>query len=127
MVERRGRVMDISRQETGRVHLTLGPVERKIVTIAASIIVMVLGWFALAVLQTKEAVQKAATQDSVSRISEQQAVMTARLSDLTMQMSDVPGMKTTQAEHRMQLEQNRKDIKKAQRDIETLRSLRNLR
>lgn len=128
MGERRERVMDISRQqESGRIHLTLGPIERRIVAAAGLVLVSVLMWFANTVLQTKDVVQKAATQDSVSRISEQQAVITARLSDLTLQMSDVPSMKTLQAQQQLQIEQNRKDIEKTQRDLDTVRSLRNIR
>ena len=57
-----------------------------------------------------QAVQRAATQESVNRISEQQAVMTARLADLSVVMSDIPSMNTEIAQLKMRAEENRRDI-----------------
>ncbi|WP_233492727.1 hypothetical protein [Xanthomonas oryzae] len=72
------------------------------------------------VLQTKSAVDKAATQEAVQKLSEQQAVMNSKLVDIQAQLADVPVLKMEVAKQAIQVEQNKQDIKE-------LRQLRGLK
>lgn len=103
--------MEAQTAQDGRMRFTLGPVERWIVGVAAAVLTSVIGWFALTVVQTK---------DAVGDVAKQQAVVAARLTDIQTQLADVPALKLEVAKQAVQVEQNKQDIK----ELKQLRGLR---
>ncbi|MFA4294421.1 hypothetical protein P2B08_17680 [Xanthomonas perforans] len=112
--------VDAQQNNDGRVSFTLGTVERWIVGGAATLIAVVLGWFGSTVIATKSAVDKAATQQSVSELKEQQALTNDRLANITAQLADVPAMKLEMAKAQIKLDQHDQDIK----ELKQLRGLK---
>lgn len=88
--------------QDGRMRFTLGPIERALVGGASLLIGSVLWWFGNTVLQTKEAVGK---------LSDQQAVMTAQLTDIRTQLADVPAIKLELAKQAVRIDQHSEDIR----------------
>lgn len=107
--------MDLKPQGDGRLHFSLGPVERWFVFAGASALVAVLGWFANSITSRLDSLAEA--QGSLKT---QQAVTNAQLLTLSTQLADVPELTREMAELKVQTERNSEDIKE-------LRNTRNLR
>ncbi|KOR44292.1 hypothetical protein ADT25_11085 [Xanthomonas oryzae] len=112
--------VDAQSSTDGRPRVVLGTFERWALGIAASVMTTASIALVTTVLQTKSAVDKAATQEAVQKLSEQQAVMNSKLVDIQAQLADVPALKLEVAKQAIQVEQNKQDIKE-------LRQLRGLK
>lgn len=94
--------MEAQPSQDGRMRFTLGPIERWIVGGASLLIASILFWFGNTVVQTK---------DAVGKLAEQQAIMTAQLTDIRTQLADVPAIKLELAKQAVRIDQHSEDIK----------------
>jgi predicted membrane metal-binding protein len=96
--------MEAQSSQDGRTRISLGPVERWIVTILAGALVGGGYWLVT----------------SVQSILTQQQVTNQQLQTINVQMADVPALKIELAKQAVQVEQNKQDI----RELKQLRGLK---
>lgn len=98
--------VDLERQPDGRLHFSLGPVERWVVAVGASILVAVAYWFTSSVT-----VRLDKQNDGMQILVTQQAVMSGQIQTLSAQLADVPRVSRQVAELQVRVEQHSQDIK----------------
>ncbi|GEM_PF-578650 len=101
--------MDIERHDDGHWHFKLGPIEKWVVA-AAGTTLMGLAYLTYQGISDTQLRQGSDLQD----IKTQQAVTNAQLSALSKQLSDVPVMRQTTAEIKVQVLRNTQDIRDLQ-------------
>lgn len=89
----------------GRLHFSLGPVERWIVGVGAAALLGLCygGWSSIVTRQDTQA-------DMLSRLVTQQAVTSAQITTLQAQLADVPSLTRQMAEIKVQVDRNTDDI-----------------
>lgn len=107
--------MDLKPQPDGRLHFSLGPVERWIVALVAAAVVGSVVLFMRSVTGQLDSQAK-----QLSILSEQQAVANHQLANLAQQLSDIPGISRRQAEHEVRIKRIEDDV----RDLQRTRSAR---
>ena len=88
----------------GRWHLSLGPIERWIVTVVALLLMALLGYFFSSALTKLDK-----TSDSINQLTNQVSVVQSQLQTMNTQLADVPALKLEVAKHAVQIEQNNED------------------
>lgn len=108
--------MDIKSSADGASHLRLGPVERWIVGVCATLLVAAVGYVFTSITGNLEKQQQSqATQMAqIVEIKTQQAVTNAQLVTLSQQLSDIPGLTRQMAEIKVQTDRNAQDIHELQ-------------
>lgn len=107
--------VDLEPRGDGRLHFSLGPVERWAVGIGAAVLVALIGWVANSITTRLDGLA-----DAQGTLRTQQAVTNAQLTTLSAQLADVPQLTRQMAEIKVQVDRNSEDIKE-------LRSTRNLK
>lgn len=106
--------VDLQRQPDGRLHFSLGPVERWVATACAAGLVSAAYWFASSVTSRLDK-----QNEGMQTIVTQQAVMSGQIQTLSAQLADVPRMSRQVAEIQVRVDRHEQDIKE-------LRSLRKI-
>lgn len=106
--------MDLEPKLDGRMHFTLGPVEKWIIAAAASSLVAA-GYAFANSLNTRLDRQSSALQSVVT----QQAVTNGQISTLSAQLADVPSLTRQLAELRVQVQRNTEDVRDYRRTTTT--------
>ena len=91
--------MDLLPEQDGRLHFSLGPVEKWVISAFALAVLGLAGWIFT----------------SVNTLLTQQAVTNSKLADIGAQLAGVPELSTRVARLEIQAEQNKQDIKELQR------------
>lgn len=107
--------MDLERQQDGRLHFSLGKVERWVVGTCAFVLVASFGWIFNRITSQLDTQGKA-----IAAMATQQAVMNNQLVTLNLQLADVPSMTSKLTEHEVRLD-------RVEADVKELRSTRGLR
>jgi hypothetical protein len=107
--------MDLQPNGDGRLHFSLGPVERWIVGAAAVGLVSLLGWFANSITTRLDNLAEAQ-----GALKTQQAVANQQLATLNLQLADVPTLTRQIAELKVRVDAHDEDI----RELRTTRNLR---
>lgn len=102
--------VDLQRQSDGRLHFSLGPVERWIVVVVASAVVSSVVMFSRAITSQLDNQGK-----QIAALASQQAVTNSQLTQLTQQLSDIPGISRRQAEHAVRITRMEEDLRELQR------------
>lgn len=108
-------MMDLEPQKDGRLHFSLGPVERWVVATLAAVLLGAGYWVAASLTSRLDEYGK-----SLASLGQQQAVTNSQLSTLNLQLSDVPSLSRRQAEHEVR-------IKRVEDDVRELRQTRGAR
>lgn len=87
--------MDLERQSDGRLHFSLGIVERWIAGVCGAAVVGVMWWLV----------------SSMQTVLTQQAVTNQQLLTISAQLADVPGITRRMAEHDVRIERLEADVK----------------
>ncbi|WP_246372960.1 hypothetical protein [Marilutibacter spongiae] len=98
--------MEVQREGDGHWRFALGPVEKWIVAVAASVLVSGGLWFANS-LTTRLDRQTERLQAVVT----QQAVTNGQIATLSAQLADVPALTREMAQAKVQIDRNTQDIK----------------
>lgn len=107
--------MEAQAEENGNYRFKLGPVEKWIVGLGATAIVVVAGWAASSV--------NTQLQDTTAKLNTlitQQAVTNQQLMNLSTQMADIPQLRTQMTELKVRVDRHDEDLKE-------LRNTRGLR
>lgn len=114
--------MDLERAGHGRLHVALGPVEKWVVGIVASLAVGAVLWFANSVLVRldAQASQSQAQSERMAKIETQQAVTNQQLATLNLQLADVPSLNRQMAELKVRVDNHDESI----REVRQMRGLR---
>ena len=92
--------MEADRQSSeGRTRLTLGPVEKAIVGILATVLLSGAWKFADSIN-----IRFDKQYDAINELSKQQAVTSGQITTLTAQLADIPAMRTNVAEIKVRVE-----------------------
>jgi hypothetical protein len=107
--------MDLQPNGDGRLHFSMGPVERWIVGVGAAALVAILGWYANSITTRLDSLAEAQ-----GALKTQQAVTNQQLVTLNLQLADVPTLTRQIAELKVRVDAHDEDI----RELRTTRSLR---
>lgn len=107
--------VDLQRQPDGRLHFSLGVVERWVATVVAAAVVSAAYWFAASVMTRMDK-----QNDTLQIVVTQQAVANGQIQTLSAQLADVPRMTRDITEMKVRVDRHEQDIKE-------LRSMRGLR
>lgn len=102
--------VDLQRQADGRLHFSLGPVERWIVGLVAAAVVGSVLMFSRAITSQLDNQGR-----QIAALAQQQAVTNSQLTQLTQQLSDIPGISRRQAEHAVRITRMEEDLRELQR------------
>lgn len=97
--------MDLQRQPDGRRHITLGPVERWVVGVLASVLVAVGYWFAGSLTSRLDK-----QNETLQAVVTQQAVTNGQISTLSAQLADVPRLTRDMTELKVRVDRHEQDI-----------------
>lgn len=110
-----GHDVEMTQRDNGHWHFTLGPVERKVISLALLVFVSLVSWVFYGFADRMK------TQGStMDHIVIQQAVTNQQLQMLSTQLADVPGLTRQIAELQVQATRNAQDI----RDLQQVKGLR---
>lgn len=98
--------MDTTPTGDGRQHISLGPVERWVVSIGAVLIVAGGGWFARSMTTRLDDQSK-----TMQAVVTQQAVTNGQIQTLTTQLADVPRLTREMAEIKVRVDRHEQDIR----------------
>ncbi|MFV0411494.1 MAG: hypothetical protein ACK5LJ_17885 [Paracoccus sp. (in: a-proteobacteria)] len=105
--------MEVQRQDDGKWHFALGPVERWIVGLACLAGLSMFGYIAHAFDQRLVSLTDVTGQQgkALQEVLTAQAVTNARLETLTVQLAPVPALTRQAAEMKVQIDRNTSDIR----------------
>lgn len=114
--------MELERTDGRHWHFALGPVEKWVAVIVASGAVGGAIWFANNVLVRldKQAEAAIVASDRMGKFELNQAVQSGQLLTLSTQLSDVPALRTGQAELKVRVDA----LEEGQRELRHMRGLR---
>jgi len=103
--------VDAESRRDGRTHITLGPVEKAIVSLASAALVAALTWFANKVDKQGE---------QINRLVTQQAVANGSLQAITAQLTDVPQLRRDVVELKVRVDA----VEESQKELRQTRGLK---
>lgn len=102
--------VDLQRQSDGRLHFSLGPVERWVAAIVAAAVLSMVAWLANSFSTRLDRMEQL-----LGTSATQQAVTNAQMSTLSSQLADVPQLTRQMAEIQVQVKRNSEDIAELRR------------
>lgn len=106
--------VDLKPQEGGRMHFSLGPVERWVVGICAAGIVAAGYWFMSSVNARLDR-----QNETLQVVVTGQAVQSGQIQTLTTQLADVPRLTREMAEIKVRVDRHEQDIRDLSRNRRT--------